>query len=62
MPGLEFVWRVQGPSGSGKTSLLNVLANRLPASAHGTLTGELLVNGCAVNEPPWNRRFARLSA
>lgn len=32
-------------AGSGKTSLVNALAGRLPADAHGAQVGEVLLNG-----------------
>lgn len=53
---------IMGPSGSGKTSLLNVIANRMPATKNAKLTGALLVNGSPINTRAWSRRFGRLSA
>lgn len=53
---------IMGPTGSGKTSLLNVLANRMPAVKGAELRGQLLINGRNVASTAGASRFARLSA
>jgi len=49
---------ILGPSGSGKTSLLNILAQRESVSGGSKVTGEIKLNGKAMNKGDFGKMGA----